>query len=178
MDANNRKKSIPDYAKLFKTLSKKHFLNKIFFSKKFVKNFSSFWKNDLDSKIKKIGQIFDYYHEDDLYEYFKINHSLHKNKPKFEYMFTLFSLLTDLARYMSIDDTTEIKDFYCSEPIYVYNQSPDVTPELSNLIRDFFYCGYSLRDIRIMYGYNPENFKKLLKKVYQEDLTPLDITKE
>lgn len=177
MDANKKKKGIPDYAKLFETLSKKDFLNNIFLSPRFIKIFSSFWRNDLDNKTEKISQIFDYYHKDDLYKYFKINHLLHKNKPKLEYIFTLFHLLTDLAKYMSVSDTVKLNDKHFCDPIYIYNQSPNVVPEFNNLIRDFFYCGYSLRDIRIMYGYNPENFKNLLKKVYQEDLTPLDITK-
>lgn len=176
MQSSKIKKKIPNYKNLFETLNKKQFLYFIFCDPRFAELYSSAWDNSLTSKCKKLSEIFTYFNKDDLYKYFEINHSLHKNKSKLKYIFTLFHLLTDLSSSVSPSDFEELKDIYTSDSIYIYNQSPDVIPELNNIIRDLFYCGYSLKEIRIKYGYNPKYFRQVLKKVYQEDLTPLDIT--
>ena len=170
------KKSMPDYSKLFETLPKKEFLFKIFFNKRFAEIFSCCWDINLENNIKKINQIFAYFHEDDLYKYFEINHSIHKDKPKLKYLFCLFQLLTDLHDSTSAQDFIELEDIYFSNSIYIYYQYPKVIPELGNISRDILYYGYTPRDARDNYGYNSKYFNKVLKKIYQEELLPLDIT--
>ena len=176
MDITKISRNVPHYGELFEKLSKRDFLNQIFFNPRFARTYCYFWDIDLDKKVKTLYQIFAYFDEDDLHRYFEINHFFHKDKPKFEYAYTLFHLLTDLSKYISVDEFDTLEDIYPSEPIYIYNQSPNVVPELNNIARDLFYYGYSLRDVRINYGYNPEYFKEVLKELYQEELLPLDIT--
>lgn len=176
MDISKIPRSVPHYGKLFETLPKRVFLGHIFFNPRFARTYSYFWDINLDNKIKTLSQIFAYFDEDDLYKYFEINHSFHKDKPKFEYAYTLFHLLTDLSKDISTEEFVPLNDVYPCNPIYIFNQSPNVAPEVANMARDILYNGYSIRDVRIMYGYNPEYYKDMLKMVYQEELLPLDIT--
>lgn len=177
MDISKIPKKIPDYNKLFEKLSKKNFLIKIFISPRFARTYAFFWASSIESKIKMLNQVFTYYNEDDLYKYLEINHSLHKDKSKYDYIFTLFHLITDLHRYSFDQNFVESQEDIEVKPVYIYKEIEKVEPEKYNLIRDLYYCGLSLKDIRIKYGYNPDNFKKLLKKIYQEELLPLDINK-
>ena len=175
MDISKIPRKIPNYNQLFEILPKKKFLNSIFISPRFVKTYAFFWSADFNNKIKMLNQVFTYYDEDDLYQYFKINHSLHKDKSKYDYILTLFHLITDLHKYSSPNVFIDNNNEYC-DPIYIYQQSPNVTPEKYNIVRDLIYYGYSAKDVRIKFGYNPKNFKKILKELYQEELLPLDIT--
>lgn len=174
MDISKIPRKIPDYKSLFEKLPKKIFLAKIFISPRFARTYAFFWRTPIESKIKLLNQVFNYYDEDDLWKYFEINHSLHKDKSKHDYIFTLFHLITDLYKY-SFEENL-IENTFCSNPIFIQKETDKVEPEKYNLIRDLYYYNFSLRDIRIKYGYNSENFKKLLKKIYQEELLPLDIT--
>jgi hypothetical protein len=176
MDISKIPKKIPDYNKLFEKLSRKNFLIKIFVSPRFARTYAFFWASAIENKIKMLNQVFTYYNEDDLYKYFEINHLLHKDKSKYDYIFTLFHLITDLHRYSSEDNFSKLEDVYFSDPIYIYRESSAIEPEKYNLIRDLVYYGQAPRDIRDKFKYNSKNFKKLLKKIYQEELLPLDIT--
>jgi hypothetical protein len=176
MDTNKISRNIPNYSQLFEKLDRKAFLDHIFINPRFAKTFSFFWKADLDNKTKQLHQTFTYFHEDDLYKYFEINHSFHKDKSKYVYTFALFHLLTDLYQDISVEEFVPLEDVYTSQPILIFNQSSKSIPELVNITRDLLYIGKSLREVRSEYGYNSKYFKQVLKKIYQEELLPLDIT--
>lgn len=176
MDITKIPKAWPHYGELFEKLPKRSFLGHIFINPRFARTFANYWRVNLDSKIDLLHQIFTYFDEDDLYRYFEINHSFHKDKSKYDYAFSLFRLLTDLSQDISTEEFVPLEDIYPADPIFIFNESPDVIPEVANMARDLLYIGEKLKDVRIRYGYNSENFKKMLKAVYQEELLPLDIT--
>jgi hypothetical protein len=174
MAIKKRNKPIPDYKDLFNHLPRKQFLGSIFLRSSFIIRMATRFNMNPLPLTKNFNQLFNYYHEDDLYQFFKINHSLHKDKSKYDYLFTLYLLIADLYRDIPSDEFVEYKYNIQAKPEYVYYSN--TYPELSNIARDFFEYGFHRGEIKERYGVDFITFQKRILGVYQEGLLPLDIT--
>lgn len=163
-----------DYKVLFETLSPREFLGDIFFSHHFTVFNCIKHKIDFKYRFKAVNRVFSYFHEDDLYRYFQINHSLHKDKSKYEYINTLCTLMSDLIDQTPSIEFTPLED-QAATPTYVYYDKE--LPKLSNIARDFY--GHS--EVKLILRKEVLQFKEYkehLKEIYQRELLPLDITQQ
>lgn len=172
----NRNRKVLDYKNAFETLSPKMFLGIIFFTPRFTQLLCSRWDMDYSNKIRQVSQLFNYYHEDDLYEFFRINHSLHKDKSKDDYLFQLFILIQDLLKDISPDDFVELKGDLIAPPTEIYIDSSKHKSYLVNISREFFVYGFYVHELKKRHGYDHPYLMAALKKIYQRELLPIDIS--
>ena len=163
-----------DFKHLFETSSKREFLGIIYYAYNMIKHNCSRNKINFKSRLDRLDQVFNYFHEDDLYMFFKINHELHKDKSKFDYIFSIYSLFTDLISQTPEIEFVQLDEELIATPKYIHYGTG--LPFLVNLSRDFFI--YNLDTLHI---FNKEElcfheYKTFLKEIHQEGLIPLDIS--
>jgi hypothetical protein len=166
---------ILDYKVLFKTLSPKDFLKSIFFSINFTKQNCTKHKIDFTYRMQKVNQVFNYFHEDDLYKYFKINHEFHKDKSKLEYVNSLYLLMSDLISQIPSVEFYPLENNLIAKPIYLHQAK--YIPQLLNILRDFLDY-YDTEDIMKKESLLFFEYKAFLKEIYQKELLPIDISQQ
>jgi hypothetical protein len=168
--------SVVHYSDLFEKAKDKDFLDLIF-SSNFIFRYSSHWNMMYGKVAVKLLQVRSYFHDDDLYQYFKINHLLNKDKSKKSYEDSLFKLVTSLSLHVYIDDDVNYLETNVSpEYIYGYELKSKLTPASISFARDYFYYGYDFEDLKAKYGLRYNYLIKKLKEIYQLELLPVDIS--
>jgi hypothetical protein len=163
-----------NYKEMFETLPPKQFLGCIFFVPNFARLLSIRMKASYENKVRELSHLFNYFHEDDLYEYFRLNHVLHKDKSKEDYLYQLFILIYDLLKDISLEEFEPLEFEQYANPIYIYNSH--YSSELLNITRDVLIYGFYSQEVRKKHTLTYDVFIESLKEIYQEGLLPLDIS--
>lgn len=167
---------ILDYRHLFETSSPKDFLRNIFFSYNFTRHNSIRYKLDFKSRMNRIIQVFNYFDEDDLYIYFKINHDLHKNKSKYDYLNSLYVLVSELMSQTPKDDFFELDFDLISDPSYIFHFYSELDPKIINFARDFLLYGYDYKEVRVLHSLQFQDYRDSIEETYQKELLPIDMS--
>jgi hypothetical protein len=115
---------------------------------------------------------------DDIYAYIAINHLLNKSSNELQYKSSFFKLFTDLFSQIPEENFEELSySDTASYPEYVYGYAITKTKDKSLLVmaREFFLYGKATRQMKIE-GLNNTELIKRLRQIYQEGLTPIDIS--
>jgi len=167
----------PDYAKLFEALSPSQFVDLIFLTPILPRYISKRWKISYEKKVKDFYRIFNYHHKDDIYQYLKINHSFNKDKTKRKYVESLIGCIHEILETTPTDFFLPLEDNLLAPPIYVYGHiySSDVEPYSQVFANDVFE-GYGIRDLKAKYNFYTHQVKEKLKEIYQQNISPIDIS--
>lgn len=175
-----RKKSLikqlthSDYSKLFQTLSKKDFINFIFHTPFVAIHYSRTYVVSYISVMNRIDKIVNFFHEDDLYSYFDINHSLHKHLDKYGYTNAVFRVITDL--YSQVLPNEEYVSDLEDREFYIFIEPRHSNNSIVSLWRDLFYYGYSERDLKNFHSKG--SVERKLLEIHQSDFHPIDISQK
>jgi hypothetical protein len=161
----------PDFKKLYETLSAREFTNYVLLHPYLSRRAASHWKTSYEKKLIDFYKVHDYYHMEDLYKYFEINHELNKDKEVQEYRTALIHLILDLAEQIPKEDFISLEEDLEAGPAYVYGHTTEL-PFISNIAHDFFY-GIDINQL-----YRMDHYLDILKRIYQKGLMPLDISEK
>lgn len=164
----------PDLKHLFNTQSPRDFLRTIYYSEHLFKYYCVKNKMNYEVKRKIFNQVFTYFHEDDLYMYFKIHYNLNKDKSKFDYVFSMYTLFSDLINQIPKEDFVPLEEEIPSPPIYVDHAKE--LPASINFARDFLYYYSKNHDLARKEEKHIYVIGDLIKEIYQKELFPIDIS--
>lgn len=173
-----KRHSRTDYKELFETSSPEYFLSYIFLTPHFIRAMSIYWDNSYEDKVHKLALLYNYYHDDDLYEFFRVNHILNKDRPKDEYKKQLFALVSELWNDIPKDSSlnfVQLSESLKASPEYLYYFDLDMPPERINIARDFLVLGLSPMEVRKKHSLQHYSFIEAMKEVRQNELVPLSL---
>jgi hypothetical protein len=163
--------SEPDFKKLYETLSAREFTDYVLLHPYLSRRAASHWKASYEKKLIDFHKVYNYYHSEDLYKYFEINHELNKDKESQSYRTALIHLILDLADQIPKEEFILLEEELETGPVHVYGHTTEA-PFISNLAHDFFY-GIDLNQF-----YRMDHYHDILKRIYQKGLMPLDISEK
>lgn len=169
-------KRLPDHRLLFVKLSSEAFLHQIF-NPLFIRRFSQLWNTPYETMAIKMQGIKDQLDPSDLYQYFKINHTLNSEMSRDDYEVSIYKLLASLYGDLLTEIFVPLTDYPAGpQYVYAYEADLDLRPDIINLARDLFYNELTLMEARVKHKVNDRVFLEKLKEIHQVGLLPLDIS--
>lgn len=169
-----KRNSSPNYSLLFQTLSEKEFINYVFHKPFLAIDFSRTWIFEFEHTIRRLDSIINFFHEDDLYSYFKINHSLNFNLDKDSYRNSIFRVIVDMSSQVLTEESMTLD--LSSSPIKVFGITNYCNNSAVNFARELFYYDCYVYDLEKIFS--KESIKKNLKEIHQFELLPIDISQK